>query len=183
MDAEAGRTRRMVRHRAGGVGDRKRGELMDSEGDNAGVIAHPPYIYLATMIAGLALHFAMPAGFLPEGWLQLALGAPLMAGALALGMWGRKVMVRTGTAVNPAHSTTALVVTGPFRFTRNPLYISLPLLYIGIAVSANALWILALAPVPVWIVTVGVIRREERYLERKFGDEYLRYKARVRRWF
>ena len=90
-----------------------------------------------------------------------------MAGALALGLWGRKVMVRGGTAVNPAHSTTALVVTGPFRFTRNPLYISLTLLYIGIAVSANALWILALVPVPVWIVTVGVIRREERYLERE----------------
>jgi len=89
---------------------------------------------------------------------------------------------RRGTAVEPWKPTTAIVTTGPYRITRNPAYLGMALLYIGIALLADSLW--ALAPLPVVLVLIdrGVIAREERYLERKFGAEYVDYRSRVRRW-
>ena len=84
--------------------------------------------------------------------------------------------------MSPREPSTALAVDGPFRFTRNPLYLALTLFYLGIAVSLDALLtVLLIAPLLAF-VTVGVVKREERYMERKFGQEYLDYKARVRRW-
>ena len=77
---------------------------------------------------------------------------------------------------------TALVINGPFQFTRNPLYLSLTLVYSGIALLVNAFWALLMLPFVLLVMRQGVIDREECYLERKFGEEYLRYKARVRRW-
>jgi protein-S-isoprenylcysteine O-methyltransferase Ste14 len=74
------------------------------------------------------------------------------------------------------------VTDGPFRYTRNPIYVALTLFYLGIGVVLNALWVLLLIVPLIVVMQLGVITREERYLERKFGDEYLRYKARVRRW-
>jgi protein-S-isoprenylcysteine O-methyltransferase Ste14 len=78
--------------------------------------------------------------------------------------------------------TTALVAAGPFRFSRNPLYVALTLVYVALALLTNALWVLVLI-VPVLFVThYGVVRREERYLEAKFGDAYRAYRSRVRRY-
>jgi protein-S-isoprenylcysteine O-methyltransferase Ste14 len=94
-------------------------------------------------------------------------------------MW---VMKHAGTHIDPYKPTMALVVDGPFRFTRNPLYLSLTLLYSGTAFLLNLLWAILLLPIALVIMQFGVICREERYLEKKFGQEYLRYKARVRRW-
>lgn len=86
------------------------------------------------------------------------------------------------TNVHPSLPATTLVVAGPFRFSRNPMYLARTLLYVGLALLANALWVLA-ALVPLLIVMhYGVIKREERYLERQFGDAYLQYRAAVRRW-
>jgi len=78
--------------------------------------------------------------------------------------------------------TTALVITGPYRFTRNPMYLGFLLLYIGVSCWFGWIWPLLLAPLLVWLIRVFVIEREERYLDRKFGQEYWRYKAQVRRW-
>ena len=86
------------------------------------------------------------------------------------------------TAVNPAMSTTAIVSDGVFSFSRNPIYLSLTMLYVGIGLLFNALWALLLLLPLIVVVQNGVIKREEKYLEQKFGDEYLRYKASVRRW-
>ncbi len=91
-------------------------------------------------------------------------------------------MHRAGTNVNPYKPTSGLVVNGPFRFTRNPIYLAFTLLYGGIAALVNALWAILLLPILLVIMRCGVIEREERYLEQKFGQEYLRYKERVRRW-
>jgi protein-S-isoprenylcysteine O-methyltransferase Ste14 len=77
---------------------------------------------------------------------------------------------------------STIVVEGPYRFTRNPLYVASALIYAGIAVRLNGLWAALLLPLVLGVVDRGVIEREERYLERKFGEEYLRYKAQVRRW-
>ncbi|MEE9247515.1 MAG: isoprenylcysteine carboxylmethyltransferase family protein [Dehalococcoidia bacterium] len=153
-----------------------------SEPDNAGVIAPPPVIYLPPLAAGLVLHFTFPLPFLPLGWVQLAIGPPIIgiAGLLALSsVWA---MEKMGTAVSPNEPTTDIVTQGPFRFCRNPMYLALTIVYVGIALSVNALWVLVLVPVALVVISLGVIKREERYLERKFGEEYLGYKARVRRW-
>ncbi len=91
-------------------------------------------------------------------------------------------MIQAETELNAYKPTTAIVMRGPFRFSRNPLYLSLTALYIGIATVVNSLWAIVLLPVALVAISRGVIEREERYLERKFGEEYLRYKAKVRRW-
>ena len=89
---------------------------------------------------------------------------------------------RKGTAVEPWKPTTAIVTTGPYRLTRNPAYVGMALVYAGVALMSDALWVLAPLPIVIAIVDRGVIAREERYLERKFGPEYVDYKTRVRRW-
>jgi len=91
-------------------------------------------------------------------------------------------MKQANTAINPAQPTTAIVSDGVFGLSRNPLYLSLTLLYIAISLLLGAFWALLLLLPLLVIVQIGVIEREEKYLERKFGDEYLLYKAQVRRW-
>lgn len=110
------------------------------------------------------------------------LGAPLVAASLLLGLWGARTIRRAGTNIDPRKPATALVVTGPFRYTRNPLYLSLTLLYLGIAALVNALWPLVLLPVVLVVIRRWVIAREELYLKRKFGEAYRKYKATVRHW-
>jgi len=151
------------------------------EADNPGVIAPPPLIYAGTLIAGLLLNRLRPTGFLPRGLSRL-LGCAMIFGGLGIGMLGLREMRRAGTNVDPYHPTTAIVDAGPYQFTRNPLYVGMTLLYGGFTVLANALPAALLLPVVLAIMRRGVIEREERYLERKFGAEYLSYKARVRRW-
>ncbi len=150
--------------------------------DTAGVIAPPPLIYLPTLLVGLALHFTLPVSLLPGYWLQLAIGLPLIGTAGIVVVWAIRTLRRAGTEVSVNKPTTAIVVQGPYRFSRNPMYLSLTLLYLGIAISLSALWMLVLVPIPFAIINLGVIKREERYLDQKFRREYMSYKERVRRW-
>lgn len=149
--------------------------------DTAGVIAPPPLIYLGAVVIGLVLSALVPAPILPRG-LGYGLGAALIVTAVSLLVWGVRVMRLAGTSEKTSRPTTALVTTGPFRLSRNPLYISLTLCYVGVALTAQSLWSLLLLPAVLVVMQGGVIYREERYLERKFGADYVRYKARVRRW-
>ena len=149
--------------------------------DNPGVIAPPPLIYAAALAAGLLSNRRYRIPFLPRP-LSRTLGWPLMIGGLAIGALGSRAMRRAETNLDPYKPTTAIVTEGPFRFTRNPLYLSMILIYVGIAALANALPPVLLLPMVQHLMRRSVIEREERYLERKFGDEYLQYKARVRRW-
>ncbi len=110
------------------------------------------------------------------------LGAVLIVIAVWLSLWGVRVMHRAGTSEKISLPTTALVTTGPFRLSCNPLYASLTLGYLGIAIVAQSLWALALLIVVLVVMQQGVIDREERYLEQRFGADYQRYKERVRRW-
>ena len=110
------------------------------------------------------------------------LGWPLVGGGLLLGLWGFREMRRAGTNVDPYHPTTAIVAGGPYAFTRSPLYVGMAPIYAGIGARANAHPAALLLPVVLHPVDRGVIEREERNLEGKFGDDYLRYKGRVRRW-
>ena len=152
------------------------------ERDSAGVIAHPLLIFLATFLAGLVLHLAFSVMLLPEGWIQLAVGVPVMGLAGGLVSSAARTMKNAGTDISTATPTTAIAADGPYRFSRNPIYLAMAVLYVGLAISINALLILVLLPVLLAIISVGVIAREERYLQRKFGHEYVEYKTRVRRW-
>jgi protein-S-isoprenylcysteine O-methyltransferase Ste14 len=149
--------------------------------DSAGVVAPPPLIYAGALIAGLMMNALFPVAFLPR-LLSRMLGWPLVVSGLLLGIFGFRTLRGAGTNVDPSEPTTAIVVEGPYRFTRNPLYVGMTLMYGGISARANALWAILLLPFVLIVMRRGVIEREERYLERLFGEEYLRYKARVRRW-
>ena len=157
------------------------GEGNGEKADNPGVLAPPPLIYAVALVAGLLANRPRPTPFLPRA-LSKVLGWPLVVGGLVLGLWGFREMRRAGTNVDPYHPTTAIVAGGPYAFTRNPLYVGMALIYAGTSARANALPAALLLPVVLHLVDRGVIKREERYLEGKFGDEYLQYKGRVRRW-
>ncbi len=151
------------------------------ERDKAGVVAPPPLIYIGALVFGLLLNRRFPVAFLPRratrglGW------ALLGAGALLLG-WFERAMRQADTPTNPYKPVSHVATGGPFRYTRNPGYLSMAMIYAGIAARANALWAILVLPVALLVIQRGVIEREERYLERKFGEEYLRYKTTVRRW-
>jgi protein-S-isoprenylcysteine O-methyltransferase Ste14 len=106
----------------------------------------------------------------------------LIAVGLSLGLSAIWAIKRAGSAVAPMRPTTALVTSGPFRWSRNPIYLGLALCSAGVAVGLNLLWPLLLLPIVIWVVRRWVIAREEQYLERAFGREYRRYRERVPRW-
>jgi protein-S-isoprenylcysteine O-methyltransferase Ste14 len=114
------------------------------------------------------------------GW--RVLGWPLVGGGMALAAWFVRTMRGTNTTIRIDKPVSNLVQDGPFRYSRNPGYLSLTMLYAGIAVLRNALWAILLLPLVLFVIQREVIEREERYLERTFGEEYLDYKRRVRRW-
>jgi len=155
--------------------------MLEETVDNPGVIAFPPALFAGTLAIGLLLHFVFPVNFLPRT-IAIASGVVVFVGAAWIAVSAFRAMRRAQTAVNPSLPTTAIVSDGAFGFSRNPIYLSLTLLYVSIALLFNTLWSLLLL-LPLFVVVQnGVIKREERYLEQKFGDEYLRYKASVRHW-
>ena len=147
---------------------------------NLGLI-RPPLVYLVSLIAGALLQLAKPFSFLPP-MLAVPLGASLVALAIALFVYSVAKFRAAGTPVPARKPTTAIVRTGPYRFSRNPIYLAFSLLQLGIAIWMNSLWLLATLVGAVALIHYVVIAREERYLERRFGAEYLNYKASVRRW-
>lgn len=155
---------------------------MKRDPDSPDVIAWPPLLYAGTLALGILLHLAVPVRPLPPGPARWAAGGLLALLSLALGAWGERTMQRAGTNVNPMRPTTRIVTGGPFRFSRNPLYLSVTGLYLAVALLVNALWPLVLLVPLMIVVQQGVVKREERYLEAKFGEEYRAYRARVRRW-
>ena len=149
--------------------------------DIAGVIAPPPVIFLAGLAVGFGLEALLPGGSLPGAVRWVGGGLLVLAGAALLASFNA-LFNRHQTPTNPWKPTTAIVTTGPYRSTRNPAYLGMALVYIGIALLADAPWVLAPLPVLLAVIDRGVIAREERYLEGKFGQEYLDYKRGVRRW-
>ena len=155
--------------------------MTDDERDKPGVVAPPPLIYLGPLVLGFLLNRRFPVPFLPRG-MRRVLGWPLLGGGVLLMNWFFWALRSAGTPTNPYKPVSSLVTDGPFRYTRNPGYLSMLMIYAGISSLANALWAILFLPAALVVIRRGVIEREERYLESKFGEEYLRYKARVRRW-
>jgi protein-S-isoprenylcysteine O-methyltransferase Ste14 len=151
--------------------------------DVPGVIALPPVIFLGFLAAAAVLEAIMPLPVaVAHSLARYVAGAVLAAGGFVMIATGTRRFAAAGTNVPPTLPTTALVVDGIYRRTRNPLYLGLSLIYLGLGVAAGSLWAIGLLVPLLWVINVGVVKREERYLERKFGDAYRDYKARVRRW-
>jgi protein-S-isoprenylcysteine O-methyltransferase Ste14 len=155
--------------------------MASERADNPGVAAPPPLVYLGAIVIGAALERVW-RWRLPAGRWGMVVGAFLIVAAIGLVMWALREFARADTSPKPHEPTTAIVASGPFRFTRNPIYISFTLVQLGIALLAQSGWMLALVVPALVLVRYGVIAREERYLERKFGDEYVAYRRSVRRW-
>ncbi|HEY7608250.1 MAG TPA: isoprenylcysteine carboxylmethyltransferase family protein [Alphaproteobacteria bacterium] len=149
--------------------------------DAPNVVAPPPLILLAFLSAGFALDWLRPAAFLPSA-VQYALGAALIALAVALAAAAMTCFLRAGTNIPTYRPATALVVVGPYRFTRNPIYAGMLLFVLGLGVVIDNIWLMALAVPFALMLRYGVIAREERYLDAKFGEAYRAYRAKVRRW-
>ncbi|HZN53866.1 MAG TPA: isoprenylcysteine carboxylmethyltransferase family protein [Candidatus Polarisedimenticolaceae bacterium] len=149
--------------------------------DNPGVLVFPPLLFSICVLAGLILHFTMGVHAAFPMWVRLG-GVALGIASMAFAWWAQRVMRAAGTNIHPGQPTTAIVEQGPFAHTRNPLYLSLTLLFVGIGIALASPAFLALLLPFVAILRWGVIAREERYLDAKFGDTYRSYKARVRRW-
>lgn len=149
--------------------------------DSAGVIAPPPLIYLGGVALGFALEAALPSASLPAA-LQWGVGGALVVAGVAFARAFFRALVGAGTTVSPFSRSTALVTTGPYRFSRNPGYLGMAIVFAGISLMSSAVWSLAALIPTLALIEFGVIRREERYLERTFGAEYREYKARTRRW-
>jgi protein-S-isoprenylcysteine O-methyltransferase Ste14 len=151
--------------------------------DSSGVRIPPPAIYVVAIALGFLVEWAAPVRIAGNGrWIALRAGCVLLGIAVGLMAWTAKLMFRAGTTPNPTRPTTALVIKGPFRVTRNPMYLGWEIICVGLGLIANALWPIVMA-VPAALVTRRlVIDKEEQYLERKFGAEYSDYKTRVRRW-
>jgi protein-S-isoprenylcysteine O-methyltransferase Ste14 len=150
----------------------------------AGVIARPPFLYLACLILGLALDHLLPLPLTLPGaaLLQWTAGGGLIVVGVAIVAAGLRNFTRAATPVPSNQPVRALVTTGIHGWSRNPIYVGMFLLYAGIGIAARSPWVLILALPLVIILRYGVVAREEAYLERRFGDAYRDYKARVRRW-
>lgn len=158
---------------------------MNERGDTAGVIAPPPLIALAAVVLGIVLDRLLPAFVLSLTLslpLRILLGAILLGGGAALAVPAERAFRAAGTAVKPWKPSSVLVTGGIFQWLRNPMYVGLVCGLAGIAILLASDWTMVMTVGFALVVHVGVVKREERYLESKFGDAYRRYKARVPRY-
>ncbi len=155
---------------------------MDKSTDTARVIIRPPVALALAIVAGLALNWLMPLPFLPSRQAGAWFGAAVVALALALAAWAIISMAKAGSNVPTNLPTTTIVESGPYRFTRNPIYLGMLLVLLGLSIALDNLWLAALLLPFAIVIRYGVVAREEAYLEGKFGDVYRGYRARVRRW-
>ncbi len=155
--------------------------MAEQNKDHAQVMAPPPLIFLGYLIGALVINWIIP---FPEPWifeLRIVGGLMVIAGFL-LGGSAIFQMRKANTPVDPRETVKALVTSGPYRFTRNPIYLGFFAIYLGFTLLACTLWGLIASPFLYWTVTQAVIHAEEIYLDEKFGEQYKEFRSRVRRW-
>ena len=150
------------------------------EAANRGAV-RPPLVYLGSIMLGLILHLVWPISLLPRRF-GAGLGLPVILLAVGLFVSAVRTFKAAGTPVPGNEPTTAIVRRGPYRFSRNPIYLAFSLLQLGIALWVNSVWLVITLLVAVAVMSRVVIPKEERYLEARFPSEYPPYKASVRRW-
>jgi protein-S-isoprenylcysteine O-methyltransferase Ste14 len=158
--------------------------MTDNSNDTPGVIIFPPLIPLSVLVVGIILNLLMPLDLLAHVPLPGRIVVGIIAFVVGLGMviGANRIFRRIGTNVRPSQPTLALATTGMFTWTRNPMYVGGSIALLGIAIGCALDWVLLLLVLSLPLVHYGIILREERYLERKFGDEYRRYKTKVPRY-
>jgi len=152
--------------------------------DHAGVFVPPPLIFVTPILAAVVLQSRSPWRITDVYEMVLVFGGVTAIGTgMAIGFASVYGFQKANTTILPAgRPTTAIVQRGPYRFTRNPMYLGMACAYLGLSLLLNNLWALVLLPVVLGVVDLGVIRREEAYLTAKFGTPYRNYLGRVRRW-
>ena len=159
---------------------------MNEARDNPGVIAPPPLIALAALLLGLALDWLLPS-FILRGlfgfWTRLVLGGSLIAAGLAIAIAAVRSFRKAGTNVEPWKPAMTLETEGIFGFMRNPMYTAMIMFVGGVAIALASDWMLVLVVPAALILHFGVVKREERYLEAKFGESYRSYMDRVPRYW
>lgn len=155
---------------------------MNDRPDHANVVVHPPILWVVLVAIGYGLDLLLPLPFVPLAIPAVGMGVAIWLAGFALAGVAIAQFRRAGTDVQTHTPTDCIVDTGVFARSRNPIYVGAHIGVVGVAVALDSLWILA-ALVPFYLVIrYGVVAREEAYLERKFGQSYLAYKAQVRRW-
>jgi protein-S-isoprenylcysteine O-methyltransferase Ste14 len=149
--------------------------------DRPGVPIAPPLLFVLPILGSLALEWLIPTSFI-RGAFRWIPGALICVAGIALTVGGFITQKRAGTDPIPFNPSTRIVAHGLYRFTRNPMYLGLALCTLALAILVDSAWTLLAVPIGLVLIDRIVITREERYLERKFGEEYLNYKCRVRRW-
>jgi protein-S-isoprenylcysteine O-methyltransferase Ste14 len=160
---------------------------LESNAETAGVIARPPLVFLAALALGFIVDHLLPLPFpiarvSPAHWISATLASLMILIGLALAVAGIRNFTRAATPVPSNQPVRALVTTGIHGWSRNPIYLGMFLLYVGIGLVVRSPWVLLLSLPLAITIRFGVIAREEAYLERRFGNAYSDYKARVRRW-
>lgn len=155
--------------------------MSPDQADSPGVRVPPPLVFLGGLGIGLALSTWAPTAYLGSA-IARPLGGVLIGLGVLLALSAFRAFFQARTNIRPDRPSSALVRTGPYRFTRNPMYLALTIMYAGIAVVNESLWSLLLLPLVVAVIRSKVIAREEAYMERRFGVDYSHYKSEVRRW-
>jgi protein-S-isoprenylcysteine O-methyltransferase Ste14 len=150
--------------------------------DNANAIIRPPIAWVIAFAIGLGLDWLYPLPFVPASVPRIWIGGAVFAVGLVIAIWAIVTIRGAGTSVETVKPTTAIVSSGPYRFTRNPIYLGMLLGQTGFAIGFDSVWLLVTLVVFFFVLRYGVVAREEAYLERKFGRTYLEYKDSVRRW-
>ena len=149
--------------------------------DHAGVAFHPPVLLLLALLLGVGARWLTPLRFLPDA-AAIPAGPVVVTISFGWFIWAVVTMRRDGASIPTSEPTEAIITRGPYAWSRNPIYLSMVVLQVGVGIWANSGWFLGLAAGSAGLLWWGVISREETYLEAKFGDAYLAYKAQVRRW-
>ena len=155
--------------------------MSDISSDAPSVKIIPPLVYLAGLVIGFLVNIWMPIKVVPSLVAWTSGGILIFCGAVLAGSAVFKFK-DVGTTVRPDRAASTLVIVGPYKITRNPMYLGLAFVYLGVAVAGQSVWALILLPVVLTIIQRRAIEPEEAFLERRFGADYVGYKEKVRRW-
>jgi protein-S-isoprenylcysteine O-methyltransferase Ste14 len=155
---------------------------MNEHKDSSNAVVRPPIAWALAIVVGLVADWLYPWRVLPASLPGAWLGGGIFGAGLALAVWAILTFRRAGTRVETNRPTTAIVASGPYRFTRNPIYTGMLLGQTGLAIAYDSVWMFITLVAFYLVIRYGVVTREEAYLARKFGDAYQDYKSRVRRW-
>ena len=157
-------------------------ESRAEQGDNPGVILLPPIIYLVPLFASIALRFWKHFPLVPNSSVSVPFGLILTFGGVFLILYAVSTFKKFGEEPDPRKSTFNIITAGPFKYSRNPMYLAFTIIYIGVTVAINTWWPFIFLPFVMVTMYYGVIFREEAYLGKKFGTDYTEYKKSTRRW-